>query len=605
MAPRWRWALGLAILLFVPAVGCALQPDVVPMSKPVASDWSPGPSPTELGAASSSCASPAVPFGNVIGFYRGVAIHSNSACKITCGAECSSGVCASCGDGCSGNCCGFEWQCVEFVERYYKVQWTTLEREAGVDTGLSSCVMRSSGNAAQLYENPLNNSCLSVLRQFPNGGPSLPRQDDIIVWGPNAGCKAGQDCRSGHVAIVRMVMFDTSGAPTALFVAQQNVTDSSCDLNYPIPIVRTATGYDVQSIGPKYVTLGWRGLRPPNSSRADGGSGGTAGTAGSAGSLDGGGEAGTAEGGTANHIGGLGGTDGTAVTVCGDGMVSGSEGCDGMAFGTKTCSTFGFSGGTLRCRPDCTVDTTACCTPRTYYPDRDGDGFGASGGAVSACSRPATYAQTNDDCNDADPTVYPGAPDLCDLKVNDCHSTIGDVSCGTHVRRWRECTSHHWHSYNAADSMECPPDLGSAAAGCGACGTPFEVCPVTGTSLATCWTDDEAAPQPYKRFWTYFTPAPSAPVTWRLLYHCFDGLTNLYQTSPCPSGQSGTPPVLGYISDRPFPLPNASATPAVELYQCCWTPGSGPRDCFITWSQSECSGLAGLTPPTALGWAWP
>ncbi len=42
-----------------------------------------------------------------------------------------------------------------------------------------------------------------------------------------------------------------------------------------------------------------------------------------------------------------------------------------------------------------------------WYADRDGDGFGAEDDFEYACSRPEGTAATNDDCDDADPTVGP------------------------------------------------------------------------------------------------------------------------------------------------------------------------------------------------------
>jgi cysteine-rich repeat protein len=46
---------------------------------------------------------------------------------------------------------------------------------------------------------------------------------------------------------------------------------------------------------------------------------------------------------------------------CGDGFTNGGETCDGHDLAGATCSDFGFFGGFLRCRDDCTIDTTACC----------------------------------------------------------------------------------------------------------------------------------------------------------------------------------------------------------------------------------------------------
>ncbi len=47
---------------------------------------------------------------------------------------------------------------------------------------------------------------------------------------------------------------------------------------------------------------------------------------------------------------------------CGNGVVEGSEECDGQALGGKECGTLGYFGGTLGCRKDCTFDTILCGT---------------------------------------------------------------------------------------------------------------------------------------------------------------------------------------------------------------------------------------------------
>ena len=60
------------------------------------------------------------------------------------------------------------------------------------------------------------------------------------------------------------------------------------------------------------------------------------------------------------------------------------------------------------------VDIVAGSVHETCYTaDRDDDGFSASGG----------------DCNDLDPTVYPGAPELCDGKDNDCNLFVDEATC--------------------------------------------------------------------------------------------------------------------------------------------------------------------------------
>ena len=62
---------------------------------------------------------------------------------------------------------------------------------------------------------------------------------------------------------------------------------------------------------------------------------------------------------------GKGGTDTATVNVtvynCGDGIIQGTEQCDGNAFGSLTCENQGYTGGgSLICATDCTIDTSDC-----------------------------------------------------------------------------------------------------------------------------------------------------------------------------------------------------------------------------------------------------
>jgi hypothetical protein len=71
---------------------------------------------------------------------------------------------------------------------------------------------------------------------------------------------------------------------------------------------------------------------------------------------------------------------------------------------------------------------TNCTT--LYYRDQDGDAFGNTSVTQLSCSPVAGYVTIGGDCNDADAAIFPGNPEVCDGKDNDCDGRADNIPVG-------------------------------------------------------------------------------------------------------------------------------------------------------------------------------
>lgn len=99
----------------------------------------------------------------------------------------------------------------------------------------------------------------------------------------------------------------------------------------------------------------------------------------------------------------------------------------------------------------------------TYYPDGDGDGYGAATPTTEACALPAGFATTGDDADDADDTVHPGAAESCDGKDNDQDGTVDEGWADSDGDGIADCRDGDDDNDGIADGQD-PDVLASAVA---------------------------------------------------------------------------------------------------------------------------------------------
>ncbi|MEL6342765.1 MAG: MopE-related protein [Myxococcota bacterium] len=75
---------------------------------------------------------------------------------------------------------------------------------------------------------------------------------------------------------------------------------------------------------------------------------------------------------------------------------------------------------------DCDGDIDGDATnPTTFYLDADGDTFGGKSFIVAACVAPGgSFVTNNTDCDDLEPTAFPGGVEVCDGVDNNCDAQV-------------------------------------------------------------------------------------------------------------------------------------------------------------------------------------
>ncbi|MBN1335016.1 MAG: FG-GAP repeat protein [Deltaproteobacteria bacterium] len=64
----------------------------------------------------------------------------------------------------------------------------------------------------------------------------------------------------------------------------------------------------------------------------------------------------------------------------------------------------------------------------TFWADADGDGYGDAAVTVEACDIPEGYASNDDDCDDTNADVFPGADEYCNGYDDDCDDDVDEAT---------------------------------------------------------------------------------------------------------------------------------------------------------------------------------
>jgi uncharacterized delta-60 repeat protein len=67
----------------------------------------------------------------------------------------------------------------------------------------------------------------------------------------------------------------------------------------------------------------------------------------------------------------------------------------------------------------------------TYYADLDGDGYGNPVISIQVCNPTTGYVANNEDCNDSNPLVNPGATEICNNNIDDDCDQLIDEQCSS------------------------------------------------------------------------------------------------------------------------------------------------------------------------------